>query len=931
MSKRRYQQRHNCITVIPTDEKSPTKNFKMDTLAFTEDNYLQDEILDDIKQGTIAPCSQPEKQIKLNLKSERKCDETTKTQIHSENTLHGYCILKEKGTHITSNDMKHESRSFHEDTNFTDHKTKRKKTHNNDMNTLNNYKDDILSRSNEYTDSSDSDWNLKQNVNEIKQKYQYLIERKHLREHQEKIINDLKKIYSENLDVELKEKTKSRKKKAKKSKRRPKLINVVINYYEKASSSRESSDEIKDKNLYIPLERLTNNDSCSNHPLPNKNSNSTKMCGIGNIPSPIINLDEIKSELLLSQECASNKQCESLKNYTPSNQHKPNRTELSQNVKEGENEEKIITKTGESVNQESLQEYDNNFTIVISDEDLDTTLNNQTGKVEDTKENDNKDNVDDTEKSDYNIELIEKELSKMFDNDSNSSSNHSYEGSVSTFEVINSSNLEEILKLDSNMELSSTNKTTSLIFDKNTVLPKKSEMGKNTDHANENNRKINSENNFQKNLDTKESDLAYIEKDKSHPSLFADSDETVNKSKLNHNEMAESRILLLNATRSNHSERESENLITNYYRSSHSHTETDTYSTNTHRTTNVNFSKKYFNNYNQRLMDDLEKKMFDCMHGKFKVTSLIRNGQFAKIYKVCDRTCGRNYAIKLPKNNISFKNNMLVYNNNRHDSDVNIINIYKRFSLRQQWCSVMEYYPKNLIEALKRQGTAFHIDHVQILAKQLVSAVTFMRSKKIVHSHINPSHVLLNDSNQKLKLCGFDRAFISKSVLLNPHMGSTNYRAPEIILGYQRSESNIDVWSTGLVIFEMATKCQLFHGDTNNSVLYKILCVLGGIPEEMLCKCDYRSKHFKGKYFIRRTREHGERVYSKFEKSQIIPETIQSIYAKEWKRSRSVQEQIQDNIKLKGLQDFLEQMLVIYPKRRLLVDFLLNNSFMKCI
>lgn len=79
---------------------------------------------------------------------------------------------------------------------------------------------------------------------------------------------------------------------------------------------------------------------------------------------------------------------------------------------------------------------------------------------------------------------------------------------------------------------------------------------------------------------------------------------------------------------------------------------------------------------------------------------------------------------------------MLVYNNNRHDSDVNIINIYKRFSLRQQWCSVMEYYPKNLIEALKRQGTAFHIDHVQILAKQLVSAVTFMRSKKIVHSRM---------------------------------------------------------------------------------------------------------------------------------------------------------------------------------------------------
>lgn len=116
----------------------------------------------------------------------------------------------------------------------------------------------------------------------------------------------------------------------------------------------------------------------------------------------------------------------------------------------------------------------------------------------------------------------------------------------------------------------------------------------------------------------------------------------------------------------------------------------------------------------------------------------------------------------------------------------------------------------------------------------------------------------MNSANNKLKLCGFDRAGPIDSQILLPSIGTVNYRAPEIILGHSAGYS-IDVWSTALVMYEMATNIILFPGLYNNDILFKQMCTLGSIPFDVINNSLYKEQHFiNGVRFIRRLGEHGE-------------------------------------------------------------------------
>lgn len=56
------------------------------------------------------------------------------------------------------------------------------------------------------------------------------------------------------------------------------------------------------------------------------------------------------------------------------------------------------------------------------------------------------------------------------------------------------------------------------------------------------------------------------------------------------------------------------------------------------------------------------------------------------------------------------------------------------FSFNRYWCFLMDFYPKNLKQALEESSKPFHIDLVQELGRQLVAAVTLLRNNNVVHS-----------------------------------------------------------------------------------------------------------------------------------------------------------------------------------------------------
>lgn len=107
-------------------------------------------------------------------------------------------------------------------------------------------------------------------------------------------------------------------------------------------------------------------------------------------------------------------------------------------------------------------------------------------------------------------------------------------------------------------------------------------------------------------------------------------------------------------------------------------------------------------------------------------------------------------------------------------------------------------------------------------------------------------------TNENLRLCGFDDAYYRGVGKNSANVGSLNYRAPEIILGYSYGFS-IDVWSTAVVLAEMATGATLFRGHSNNDMLFKQMNTFGPIPNEMIVQSKYRAQYFSNNKFKRKT------------------------------------------------------------------------------
>ncbi|XP_061721610.1 serine/threonine-protein kinase PRP4 homolog [Cydia pomonella] len=329
----------------------------------------------------------------------------------------------------------------------------------------------------------------------------------------------------------------------------------------------------------------------------------------------------------------------------------------------------------------------------------------------------------------------------------------------------------------------------------------------------------------------------------------------------------------------------------------------------------------------------LQTKLYSFFRQKCTVTDVIRHdGRFSKIYR-CKDSRKQDYAIKTLKKqfdgyNVGLRkqNMMMELQNGVPENNLNCVRLITGFVVSGLWCYLMEYYPMNLQQAFVENKRSFHIDHVQILSRQLVSAVTILRNNNIIHSDIKPSHILLNSSQTRLKLCGFDQATYLQHSNLLPNTGTVNYRAPELILGYPAGYG-IDVWSTALVMYEMATSRKLFPGFYNNNILYQQLCSLGAIPMEMLMESKFRNAHFKGTAFMKIIGSKERILINEIEFNERLNGTLFQVYTADWGKERDVANKREDKKKLRAFLELLQNMLVMHPRCRIPIEFVFANPF----
>ena len=227
--------------------------------------------------------------------------------------------------------------------------------------------------------------------------------------------------------------------------------------------------------------------------------------------------------------------------------------------------------------------------------------------------------------------------------------------------------------------------------------------------------------------------------------------------------------------------------------------------------------------YNRRVTQSKNKDI----RKNYEFISMLGNGSFGKVRLYRDKNFKELlFAIKTLK-----KEGISPYQFNLLKREVDILsnmdhpNIVKYFGIFEDDLFihiVMEYLKGqdlSKIISLKNYND-FSENQMGIIIQQLLKALSFIHSKKIIHRDIKPENILFSDKKNlyTLKLIDFGLAANSDQEIKT--VGTPSYMSPEMIDGNVTYVS--DIWSVGVIVYQMITGDLPFIGkDDNNKTLYE--------------------------------------------------------------------------------------------------------------
>jgi len=141
-------------------------------------------------------------------------------------------------------------------------------------------------------------------------------------------------------------------------------------------------------------------------------------------------------------------------------------------------------------------------------------------------------------------------------------------------------------------------------------------------------------------------------------------------------------------------------------------------------------------------------------------------------------------------------------------SHPNIVQLYESIESKETFYLVMELVKgSDLFDITDILGT-LRSSSVATLLAQLLSALSYLHSRGIVHHDIKPENLIIDYKNNTLKLTDFGSAkIVNTKTDEGAVAGTLNYMAPEVLLnmrgGRHSCDRSVDVWSIGIITYLM--------------------------------------------------------------------------------------------------------------------------------
>ena len=217
------------------------------------------------------------------------------------------------------------------------------------------------------------------------------------------------------------------------------------------------------------------------------------------------------------------------------------------------------------------------------------------------------------------------------------------------------------------------------------------------------------------------------------------------------------------------------------------------------------------------------------LSGRYVLNEIIGTGGMAVVYRAWDRVELREVAVKVLRSEYSADEDFIRRFNNEaraaaQMSHPNIVGMYDVGQDGDARYIVMEYVKGRTLKEVIRQSGRLKPQRAVQMTLRILAAVDHAHKSHIVHRDIKPQNILV-DGEGTVKVADFGIARATNSSTqtytdANNVLGSVHYFSPEQASG-QVADEKSDLYSVGVVLYEMVTGQVPFDGETAVSVALK--------------------------------------------------------------------------------------------------------------
>jgi serine/threonine protein kinase len=224
---------------------------------------------------------------------------------------------------------------------------------------------------------------------------------------------------------------------------------------------------------------------------------------------------------------------------------------------------------------------------------------------------------------------------------------------------------------------------------------------------------------------------------------------------------------------------------------------------------------------------------------RYQIIEELGKGGMGKVYKALDREVEEKVALKLIKPEIAAEEKTIkrFRNELRFARKISHKNVCRMFDLNKEGDThyiTMEYVPgEDLKSSLRRMGP-LSVGKAVIIAKQVCEGLEEAHRLGVVHRDLKPQNIMIDrEGNARIMDFGIARSLEAKGITEEGLIiGTPEYMSPEQVEG-KKVDQRSDVYSMGVILYEMVTGRVPFEGKTPLSVASKHMTQVPVEPREL--------------------------------------------------------------------------------------------------